>query len=105
MQCNAMQSTNSPRTAPPPPPPPPTCAVLINAEGMAFESATRLINTYRGTFPMYSDAHHGTPTAVLAGVFAALRQAGGTLGEQTFMLVRDCKRMGILWEGEGGTCI
>lgn len=34
----------------------PRLAVMIDCAGMDFETQTKLINTYRGTFPMYSDS-------------------------------------------------
>lgn len=46
----------------------------------------KLINAYRGTFPMYSDSAFGLPTAVLGAVYAAL-PPGAKLAEQRFILV------------------
>lgn len=60
--------------------------MLIDLAGMDYETQVKLINAYRGTFPMYSDSMFGLPTAVLAAVYAAL-PPGAKLASQRFVLV------------------
>ena len=55
---------------------------------MAYSSYSKLLSTYRRTFPCYSDSAHGLPTVVLAGLLAALPAAGGTLADHRYLLVR-----------------
>ncbi|EFN58521.1 hypothetical protein CHLNCDRAFT_140591 [Chlorella variabilis] len=73
-------------------------SVMIDCAGMDFETQTKLINTYRGTFPMYSDSVFGLPTAVLATVYAALPATGGSLADQRFMLVGESPRLTAIAE-------
>lgn len=67
-------------------PPCPSPAVLIDLAGIDYDAQMKLINQYRGTFPMYSDSAFGLPTAVLAAVYAAL-PPGAKLADQRFVLV------------------
>lgn len=63
-------------------------SVLVNFEGMSFDVQSKLINSYRRTFPCYSDSAHGLPTTVLAGLMAALPATGAqTLEDHKYMLV------------------
>mgnify|MGYP001152086083 CR=1 FL=1 len=61
--------------------------MLVNFEGMSFETQSKLINAHRRTFPCYSDSAHGLPALVLAGILAALPATGGTLASHKYMLV------------------
>lgn len=62
-------------------------SVLIDIEDMAYETQNKLLSSYRGTFPVYSDAHYGLPTLALAAVLAAQPLTGLSLGEHRFVLV------------------
>ncbi|KAI3436725.1 hypothetical protein D9Q98_006140 [Chlorella vulgaris] len=73
-------------------------SVMIDVAGLGFDTQTKLINTYRGSFPMYSDSVFGLPTAVLAAVYAALPAAGGSLATQRFMLVGESPRLTAIAE-------
>eukprot|EP00887_Chlorella_sp_A99_P002862 scaffold6.g2862.t1 len=68
-------------------------AVMVDLEGMSFDVTHKLINTYRGGFPMYSDCLHGLPTSILAAILAALPVTGGTLGDHRFMLVGESPKL------------
>lgn len=68
-------------------------SVLIDCAGMDYELQTKLINTYRGTFPMYSDSAFGMPTAVLAAIYAALPLTKHPLKDHKFMLVGESPRL------------
>ncbi|KAL4457781.1 hypothetical protein ABPG75_012646 [Micractinium tetrahymenae] len=73
-------------------------AVLVDCAGMDYETQSKLINTYRGTFPMYSDSAFGLPTVALAVIYAALPIVGGSLREQKFMLVGESPRLTAIAE-------
>lgn len=60
-------------------------SVLIHFEDMAFATENKLINSYRGTFPAYSDSHFGLATTVLAGILAALPGGSQSMAEQKFL--------------------
>lgn len=81
-----------PRKSEPPPACPPACpplaAVMLNCEGMTHDDQSKLISTYRRSFPCYSDSAHGLPTVVLAGILAAMPATGGKLADHRYMLVR-----------------
>lgn len=62
-------------------------SVLIELEGMSWENQNKILATYRGTFPVYSDAHYGLPTLALAAVMATQPSTNKTLGEHRFVLV------------------
>lgn len=72
-------------------------SVLIDLTGMEYETQMKLINAYRGTFPMYSDSAFGLPTAVLGAVYAAL-PPGAKLAEQRFILVGETPRLTAIAE-------
>jgi malate dehydrogenase (oxaloacetate-decarboxylating)(NADP+) len=61
-------------------------SVLVDLQHMAWETSSRLLATYRGEFPMYSDGHHGLPALALAAVLAA---GAGPLAAHRFVLVGD----------------
>ena len=62
-------------------------SVLIDLEGMRWSNQTKLLNTYRGTFPVYSDTHYGLPTLALAAVMAAQPATKLPLAANRFLLV------------------
>ncbi|PSC71621.1 NADP-dependent malic enzyme [Micractinium conductrix] len=74
-------------------------SVMVDCAGMDYHTQTKMISTYRGTFPMYSDSAFGLPTAVLAAIYAALpamKSAG--LKDQRFMLVGESPRLTAIAE-------
>jgi malate dehydrogenase (oxaloacetate-decarboxylating)(NADP+) len=62
-------------------------SVLIDLEGMSWVNQTKILSTYRGTFPVYSDTHYGLPTLALAAIMAAQPATKLPLGANRFLLV------------------
>lgn len=64
-------------------------SLVVDVADMSHAAAQELIVNHRANMPVYSDAVHGLPATVLAGLYAALPAAGGSLSSHTFMLVGD----------------
>lgn len=64
-------------------------SVLIDLEDMEYSTQHKLLATYRGTFPMYSDAHFGFPTLCVAAILAAHQSTNLSLSEHRYLLVGD----------------
>ncbi|KAL6766187.1 MME6 [Auxenochlorella protothecoides x Auxenochlorella symbiontica] len=64
-------------------------SVLVDAADVDHATAQELVVAHRASLPVYADAVHGVPAAVLAGLYAALPAAGGALSAHRFMLVGD----------------
>ena len=62
-------------------------SVMVEFQDMAFDTQSRLISEYRGTFPVYSDAQFGLPILALTSVLASQRRTGLKLSDQRFILV------------------
>lgn len=71
-------------------------SVLVHLEDMAFDTEHKLVNAYRGTFPVYSDAHFGLATTVLAGIYAAIND--GQLAEQRIVLFGESPTLTMIAE-------
>lgn len=89
-------------------------SLFLDLDGMEYEDAAALAVACRGSFPAYSDAAHGTPAAVLAGVLSALRATGGRLADQRFLLVGESPELvaiaelleeAIVREGHSGSTV
>lgn len=65
-----------------PTPAPPTHPVMIDCAGMDYETQSKLINTYRGTFPMYSDSggRQGGPLSPAFGPWSVVCCHGWSTG-------------------------
>jgi malate dehydrogenase (oxaloacetate-decarboxylating)(NADP+) len=73
-------------------------SVLIDLEDMAHDTAAKIINAYRGAFPLYSDAHHGLPTLALAAVLGAQHATATPLAAHRFVLVGDSPALAAVAE-------
>ncbi|WPT13720.1 NADP-dependent malic enzyme [Picochlorum sp. SENEW3] len=62
-------------------------AVMVDFQDMAFETQSKLVSEYRGSFPVFSDAQFGLPILALAAVLATQRITGTNLADQRFILV------------------
>ena len=89
-------------------------SVLIDLEGMNWANQTKILSSYRGTFPMYSDAHYGLPALALAAIFSAQPLTNRPLGEHRFVLVGESAALttiaeqiedAILRDSRGGTVL
>lgn len=62
-------------------------SVMVDFQDMAYETQSRLVSSYRGTFPVFSDAQFGLPILALASILATQRKTGLKLSDQRFILV------------------
>lgn len=62
-------------------------SVMVDFQNMAFETQNRLVSTYRGAFPVFSDDQFGLPILALAAVMATQRKTNLRLSDQRFILV------------------
>ena len=86
-------------------------SVLIDIGGLKWENQHKILSTYRGTFPVYSDAHYGLPTLALAAIMATAQKP---LREHRFILVGESAALtavaemiedAIQRESRGGTVL
>ncbi|MCG6987101.1 MAG: NAD-dependent malic enzyme [Gemmatimonadetes bacterium] len=60
---------------------------VVQLEDFATRNAFRLLSKYRGSVCSFDDDIQGTAAVALAGIFSALRLAGGALGDRPYLFL------------------